>query len=35
MLVGKKIKMSRENTIEDQLREADRAAKRHYMNSQF
>jgi hypothetical protein len=35
VITGKKIKMHRELTTEDKLLEIERAAKRHYMNSQY
>ena len=35
IITGKKIKMSREQTLDDQLLELERAAKRHCMNSQY
>jgi hypothetical protein len=35
VITGKKIKMYREQTAEDQMLEIERAAKRHYMNSQY
>mmetsp|Transcript_15900 Transcript_15900/g.23240 ORF Transcript_15900/g.23240 Transcript_15900/m.23240 type:complete len:127 (-) Transcript_15900:436-816(-) len=35
IITGKKIKMNREWSTADQLLEIERAAKRHYMNSQF
>ena len=35
VITGKKIKMSREMTYEDRLQEIDRAAKRHFMNTQY
>lgn len=35
IITGKKIKMHRETSTEDRLLEIERAAKRHYMNSQY
>lgn len=35
IITGKKIKMHRESTAEDKLLEMERAAKRHFMNSQY
>lgn len=35
VITGKKIRMSRDLTVEDKLLEIERAAKRHYMNSQY
>lgn len=35
IITGKKIKMHREVTMEDKLLDIERAAKRHYMNSQY
>lgn len=35
IITGKKIKMNREMTYEDRLQEIDRAAKRHFMNTQY
>jgi hypothetical protein len=35
VITGKKIKMQRDVTLQDRLQEIERAAKRHYMNSQY
>jgi hypothetical protein len=35
VITGKRIKMFRESTTEDKMLEIERAAKRHYMNSQY
>ena len=35
IITGKRIKMDRELTIEDRVQEIERAAKRHYMNTQY
>lgn len=35
IITGKKIKMNRNLSIEDKLLEIERAAKRHYMNTQY
>ena len=35
IITGKKIKMKRDLTYEDRMQEIDRAAKRHFMNTQY